>query len=409
MLAVLQLITVICYFLPVGCLNTSSSPDLAINEKKSSKMMGLPTYVGADQLDLYVPLLRNARVALLVNQTSRVGDRSLVDVLLENNVRITKIFAPEHGFRGDADAGAELADGIDKATGLPIISIYGKKKAPDSSDLADVDVVIFDIQDVGARFYTYLSTLKYLMEACAVNGKSLLLLDRPNPNGHYIDGPVLEHKFTSFVGVIPIPIVHGMTLGELAWMMNEEGWLKDSMKCRLKIIKCKNYSHSQEYFLPVPPSPNLPNQLAIALYPSLCLFEGTCFSVGRGTNKQFQIYGSPYSSKGDYYFIPKPGPGAASPFLEGKKCRGYDLSSLKLDDVRKEKRINLSYFLNAYKNYPKKPEFFKGNYFIDKLMGTDLFRIQVMSGKSEEEIRASWQPGIEKFKQVRKKYLLYPE
>jgi len=371
--------------------------------------MGLPIYTGADQTDLYLPLIKGARVGLLVNQTSITGGKHLVDVLMENNIQVSKIFAPEHGFRGEADAGANIQDDKDKATGIPIVSIYGKKKAPDSIDLAGIDVVIFDVQDVGVRFYTYLSTLKYLMEACAVHGKSLLVLDRPNPNGHYIDGPVLKPQFTSFVGVIPIPIVHGMTLGELAWMMNSEGMLNDGIKCRLKVIPCKNYNHKLPYSLPVKPSPNLPNQLSIALYPSLCLFEGTNFSIGRGTNKQFQIYGSPLAIKGDYYFVPEPMPGAMSPFLLGKKCRGYDLSDRKVDKIRQEKRVNLSYLIHAYRDYPKKSEFFLKNNFIDKLMGTDSFRLQVIAGKSEEEIIETWKDDLDKFKMIRKKYLLYPE
>ena len=393
----------------LNCHEASINTDHNFSRQTEISPMGLPIYTGADQTDLYIPLTKGARVGLLVNQTSITAGKHLVDVLMENNIQVSKIFAPEHGFRGEADAGANIQDDKDKATGIPIVSIYGKKKAPDSIDLAGIDVVIFDVQDVGVRFYTYLSTLKYLMEACAVHGKSLLVLDRPNPNGHYIDGPVLKPQFTSFVGVIPIPIVHGMTLGELAWMMNSEGMLNDGIKCRLKVIPCKNYNHKLPYSLPVKPSPNLPNQLSIALYPSLCLFEGTNFSIGRGTNKQFQIYGSPLAIKGDYYFVPEPMPGAMSPFLLGKKCRGYDLSDRKVDKIRQEKRVNLSYLIHAYRDYPKKSEFFLKNNFIDKLMGTDSFRLQVIAGKSEEDIRATWQEDLDKFKVIRKKYLLYPE
>lgn len=393
----------------LNCHEASINTDHNFSRQTEISPMGLPIYTGADQTDLYLPLIKGARVGLLVNQTSITGGKHLVDVLMENNIQVSKIFAPEHGFRGEADAGANIQDDKDKATGIPIVSIYGKKKAPDSIDLAGIDVVIFDVQDVGVRFYTYLSTLKYLMEACAVHGKSLLVLDRPNPNGHYIDGPVLKPQFTSFVGVIPIPIVHGMTLGELAWMMNSEGMLNDGIKCRLKVIPCKNYNHKLPYSLPVKPSPNLPNQLSIALYPSLCLFEGTNFSIGRGTNKQFQIYGSPLAIKGDYYFVPEPMPGAMSPFLLGKKCRGYDLSDRKVDKIRQEKRVNLSYLIHAYRDYPKKSEFFLKNNFIDKLMGTDSFRLQVIAGKSEEEIRETWKDDLDKFKMIRKKYLLYPE
>ncbi|MBP9132425.1 MAG: DUF1343 domain-containing protein [Saprospiraceae bacterium] len=406
---VVQYIMLLLGLISLNCHEASINTDHNFSRQTEISPMGLPIYTGADQTDLYLPLIKGARVGLLVNQTSITGGKHLVDVLMENNIQVSKIFAPEHGFRGEADAGANIQDDKDKATGIPIVSIYGKKKAPDSIDLAGIDVVIFDVQDVGVRFYTYLSTLKYLMEACAVHGKSLLVLDRPNPNGHYIDGPVLKPQFTSFVGVIPIPIVHGMTLGELAWMMNSEGMLNDGIKCRLKVIPCKNYNHKLPYSLPVKPSPNLPNQLSIALYPSLCLFEGTNFSIGRGTNKQFQIYGSPLAIKGDYYFVPEPMPGAMSPFLLGKKCRGYDLSDRKVDKIRQEKRVNLSYLIHAYRDYPKKSEFFLKNNFIDKLMGTDSFRLQVIAGKSEEEIRETWKDDLDKFKMIRKKYLLYPE
>ena len=367
-----------------------------------------PILTGADQTDKYLPFLKGLRVGLLVNQTSMVGSQHLVDVLKEKGVNVTAIFAPEHGFRGDADAGQELTNSVDKETGIPVISIYGKKKGPDQADLANVDVVVFDVQDVGTRFYTYLSTLKYLMEACAEFKKPLMILDRPNPNAHYIDGPVLEMENTSFVGIIPIPIVHGMTLGELGWMMNAEGMLKDKIKCELKVIQCGNYDHFKPYILPVKPSPNLPNQVSIMLYPSLCLFEGTNFSVGRGTDKQFQVYGSPIAKKGDFYFTPQPKPGAMTPFLQGKKCRGYDLSNLSIEKIRTEGKINLTYFLQAYKDYPDKANFFLKNNFIDLLMGTKKFQQQVKSGMSEAEIRASWKEGIDKFKITRKKYLLYP-
>lgn len=370
---------------------------------------GTQILTGADQVDQYVPLLKNARVGLLVNATSMIGDRHLVDVLIGKKIDVKVIFAPEHGFRGDADAGQEISDSKDKATGIPIVSIYGKKKGPDGADLEQVDVVIFDVQDVGARFYTYLSTLKYLMEACAAHNKLLLILDRPNPNGHYIDGPVLEEAYTSFVGILPVPVVHGMTLGELALMMNGEGWLKDKAQCMLKVISCARYNHQKPYILPVKPSPNLPNQLSVLLYPSLCLFEGTNFSVGRGTGKQFQVYGAPDSGTGDYYFTPEPRPGATSPFLQGKKCRGYDLSGLSIEQVRSEARINLAYLLDAYASYKDKPGFFLKNNFINQLIGNNTFQRQVKEGRSEAEIRMSWKPGLDKFKELRKKYLLYPD
>lgn len=372
------------------------------------KSEGTQVFTGAMQPDKYVPLLRGLKVGMLVNTTSIVGEQHLVDFLREKKVNVTTIFAPEHGFRGDADAGADIANTTDAATGIPIISIYGKKKSPTKEDLAGLDVIIFDVQDVGARFYTYLSTLKYLMEACAEFKKPLMLLDRPNPNGHYVDGPVLEAGYESFVGIIPIPIVHGMTLGELAWMMNDEKMLKDGKKCELKIISCQNYDHQKTYILPVKPSPNLPNQLSIMLYPSICLFEGTDFSVGRGTDKQFQVYGSPVAKKGEFTFTPVPKPGAMSPFQQGKKCRGYDLTSLSAEKVKSEARINLSYILDAYKSYPDKANFFLKNNFINNLAGNKTFQQQIKDGLNEAQIRASWQAGLNKFKDVRKKYLLYP-
>ncbi len=383
--------------------------DRPLRIEAEGSMDGLPLYTGADQMDKYLPVLDGARVGLLVNQTSTVGGKSLVDVLVEHGIQVKVIFAPEHGFRGDADAGADIPDGKDKKTGIPIVSIYGQKKAPNKDDLKDIDIILFDIQDVGARFYTYLSTLKYLMEACADNNVSLLVLDRPNPNGHYVDGPVLDSAFSSFVGAIRIPVVHGMTLGELAAMMNGEDMLAGGVRCRLKVVPCHNYNHHLQYTLPVRPSPNLPNQLSVLLYPSLCLFEGTNFSVGRGTDKQFQVYGSPQSGNGDYYFTPQPKPGALKPFLEGKKCRGYDLSKLNEKDVVKEGRINLSYLLGAYATYKDKSNFFLKNNFIDKLMGTDKFRKQVLAGWTEAQIREGWQADLSAFKEVRKKYLLYPD
>ncbi len=391
--------------------NTPSSSNTEVKKNSSredsSQIEGLPIVTGAEQVDQYLPFLRGQRVGLLVNATSMVGQSHLVDVLKDKKVSIQTIFAPEHGFRGDADAGENVNNTIDPATGIPIISIYGAKKGPTREDLSNIDLVIFDVQDVGARFYTYLSTLKYLMEACAFYKKPLLLLDRPNPNGHYIDGPVLEMSKVSFIGIIPIPVVHGMTLGELAQLMNGENYLKDNLKCNLKVIACKNYDHQKSYIVPVKPSPNLPNQTSILLYPSLCLFEGTNFSVGRGTDKQFQIYGSPKALKGDFYFTPESKPGATSPFLQGKKCRGYDLSGISPEVIKAESRINLSYLLEAYRNYPDRANFFLKNNFIDLLMGTSEFQEQVKNGLSETQIRDSWHEGLEKFKNVRKKYILY--
>lgn len=395
-------------FLSFICNEPASSEKNTPVKMEAGKTVGLSITTGAEQIEQYLPFLRGKRIGLLVNTTSMIGDQHLVDVLRNKKVNIQTIFAPEHGFRGDADAGEDVKNAVDPSTGIPIISIYGAKKGPTREDLANIDIVIFDVQDVGARFYTYLSTLKYLMEACALYNKPLLVLDRPNPNGHYIDGPILEMSNVSFIGIIPIPVVHGMTLGELAQLMNGEKYLKDSLKCNLKVISCINYDHQKPYIVPVKPSPNLPNQTSILLYPSLCLFEGTNFSVGRGTDKQFQIYGSPSAVKGDYYFTPVSKPGATAPFLQGKKCRGYDLSSMSTDKIKSEARINLTYLLDAYRSYPDKNNFFLKNNFIDLLMGTQKFQEQVRKGLSESEIRVSWQEGLDKFKNIRKKYLLYP-
>lgn len=395
-------------FINLFCNAPAPSENINQTQKEQNITEGLSITTGAEQIDQYLPFLRGKRIGLLVNTTSMVGDQHLVDVLRSKKVNIQAIFAPEHGFRGEADAGEDVKNAIDPATGIPIISIYGAKKGPTKEDLANIDLVIFDVQDVGARFYTYLSTLKYLMEACALYKKPLLVLDRPNPNGHYIDGPILEMSQVSFIGIIPIPVVHGMTLGELAQLMNGEKYLKDSLQCNLKVIACKNYDHQKSYIVPVKPSPNLPNQTSILLYPSLCLFEGTNFSVGRGTDKQFQIYGSPVAVAGDYYFTPVSKPGATAPFLQGKKCRGFDLSTMSNDKIKAESRINLSYLLDAYRAYPDKDNFFLKNNFIDLLMGTHKFQEQVKKGLSETDIRASWQAGLDKFKNIRKKYLLYP-
>ncbi len=363
---------------------------------------------GAQNLQRYLPLLAEKNVAVVVNPSSVVGDTHLVDLLLSKGVNVTTIFAPEHGFRGKADAGEHVKDGIDVKSGLTIVSLYGTHKKPTSDDLKDVDVIVFDIQDVGVRFYTYLSTLHYVMEAAAEQKVRVIVLDRPNPNADRIDGPLLQKEFRSFVGLHPVPVLYGMTIGEYAQMVNGEGWLKNGLKADLKVIKIQNYKHSDLYHLAIKPSPNLPNDLSIALYPSLAFFEGTVISTGRGTTKQFQLYGAPLYSKKGFSFVPEPREGAKYPKHEGKVCYGVDLSGISLDAVHDAKKIQLEYLLDAYKNYSDKGSFFLKNGFFDRLAGSDALRKQLVSGSSEKAIRASWQAELEQFKTIRSKYLLYP-
>jgi len=363
---------------------------------------------GAAQTELYLPQLQGKRVGLLVNQTSRIGEQHLVDTLHALGIDITRIFAPEHGFRGEADAGAQIADGRDATTGAPLISLYGDKKKPGPDDLAGLDVVVFDIQDVGARFYTYISTMSYVMEACAENDVPFMVLDRPNPNGHYVDGPVLDPAYSSFVGMHPVPVVHGMTVGEYARMVNGEGWLKNGVQCDLTIIPCANYTHDTPYELPVKPSPNLPNMRAIYLYPSLCFLEPTVASVGRGTNLQFQVVGIPGGSKGDYEFTPEPRPGAQYPKHEGKLCRGYNLTRDDAEDVRRRAKLDLVYLLQMYQAAPDPDAFFTSPAFFDKLAGGPELREMIERGMSGPAIRMTWQEEVEAFRQKRQPYLLYP-
>lgn len=391
---------------------TTTTTDAIVTDKNTSEELNTAEIiVGAQQIDEYLPYLVNKRVGLLVNQTSMLDKKMhLVDFLNDNeNVSVQTIFAPEHGFRGKADAGEHLNDGIDSKTGVKIISLYGKHRAPTKEDFADIDVLIFDIQDVGVRFYTYISTLHYLMKAGAENNVQILVLDRPNPNGHYVDGPMLDPNFKSFVGMHPIPIVHGMTIGEYAQMINGQNWLGDGLKVDLKVVKCVNYNHSSTYVLPIPPSPNLPNNRSIYLYPSLCFFEGTVFSIGRGTNTQFQIYGHPDFSIGSYQFTPKSGPGSKYPKHENKTCSGISLVSLSQEQLWSEKQLNLFYIIQAYQHFNDKENFFLENHFIDKLAGSSTLREQIIDGLSQEEIRASWQDELEEYKQMRKEYLLYEE
>ncbi len=372
----------------------------------SSKKNTIATLqTGAEQTQIYLPLLKGKTVALVVNHTSVIGKTHLADSLISLGVKIKTIFAPEHGFRGTADAGEHIANGIDKKTGLPIVSLYGANKKPSSAQLEGIDVVIFDIQDVGARFYTYTSTMHYVMEACAETGKAVLVLDRPNPNGHYVDGPVLDKKFASFVGLNPIPVVHGCTVGELAQMINQEGWLKDGVKANLTVVKCLNYHHSMVYAPPIAPSPNLPNLQSILLYPSICFFEGTDVSVGRGTDKQFQVIGSPNQANRTFTFTPEDKPGAKNPPQKGKLCYGLDLSQI---DARKQ-GFTLKYVLDFYQQSVDKNKFFSNNAFFNLLAGSDVLKKQIIEGKTEAEIRASWEKDLDQYKAIRKKYLLYAE
>lgn len=369
---------------------------------------------GAEQTEKYLHLLKGKRVGMVVNPTSIIGKETVVDSLLSLGVKIQKIFGPEHGFRGDASAGIHVDDAIDTKTGIKAVSLYGKHSTPTAEDLSDVDIMVFDIQDVGVRFYTYINTLQHVMEACAANKKELLILDRPNPNGYLIDGPILDPKFKSGIGIQPIPIAHGLTVGEYAQMLNGEGWLKDKLKCKITVIKNANYNHDMEYTLPVKPSPNLNTQQSILLYPSTCLFEGIYLNHGRGTQFPFTIIGAPYL-KGIYKFAYTP-TGikgmAETPLFKDQVCYGIDLRNYDTSILRKEKKINLSWVIDLYQSSPKKEDFFNSSLSnqtmpIERLIGVGDFRKQIMDGKSEAEIRASWEPGLSNYKKMRLKYLLY--
>lgn len=363
--------------------------------------------VGAAQIDKYLPLLKDKRVALVVNQTSRVNQTHLVDTLKTLKVHIKTIFAPEHGFRGTADAGEHVKNEVDAKTGIALVSLYGDNKKPNPSQLKNIDVILFDIQDVGVRFYTYISTLHYVMEAAADQGKTLIVLDRPNPNGHYIAGPVLDTSvIKSFVGMHPVPVVHGMTIGEYAQMLNGEGWLAKGATCNLTVIPCKDYTHNSVYEPPVKPSPNLPNLRAIYLYPTLCMFEGTVVSVGRGTSAPFQQSGNPYLNGYEYSFVPKSMPGAKSPPLEGKTCYGIDYSQYPTEDFRYV-GFDISFIIEYYKNYKGSEPFF--NNFFKNLAGNLRLQHQIEEGMPYYEIVATWQDKIMAFKEIRKKYLLYTD
>jgi uncharacterized protein YbbC (DUF1343 family) len=370
---------------------------------------------GADQISEYLPLLKGKRVAMLVNQTSIIGKKASVDSLLSLGVNIVKVFGPEHGFRGNASNGAKVNNEIDAKTGIPIISLYGKIKRPTKEHLADVDVMIFDIQDVGARFYTYINTLAHVMESCAEFNKELIILDRPNPNGYLVDGPILQKDLYSGIGMFPIPIAHGLTIGEFAQMINGEGWIPNKLQCKIRVIKIANYSHEMAYDLPVFPSPNLNTQQSILLYPSVCLFEGTILSQGRGTYIPFTVLGAPaLKGKYDFSFKPVSIQGMSeTPLHQNEDCFGLDLRKYDANILRKKKQINLSWMMELYKTYPFKDKFFdktqsKQMGDINKLAGTEQFKQQIIDGASEAEIRKSWEPGLSNYKTLRKNYLLYP-
>ena len=410
-----------------NCLIVNGQPAIKpLNNSAISAAFKSDIITGAERMQVYLPLLKGKTVAVFANPTSMVGNTNLVDTLLHSGIKVVKIFGPEHGFRGDADAGEQVKDATDKRTGLPVISLYGDHKKPTAADVKDVDVLVFDIQDVGVRFYTYISSLQYYLEAALENHKPLLILDRPNPNGFYVDGPVLDMKFKSFVGMQPIPIVYGMTIGEYALMLAGENWLSPQANAinaynvttketadtpfHVLVIKCKNYDHKSKYILPVNPSPNLKEMQSIYLYPSTCFFEGTVLSEGRGTDKPFQIFGHPSLPKNLYSFTPMPNAGAKSSKCFGLTCYGWNLSGSNEEVLKKlDGRIQLKYFINAYKLFPGKDSFFLKNNFINKLAGNDQFAQQIKKGWSEKKIRQSWEPGLSNFKKIRKKYLLYDD
>ncbi|WP_010177406.1 exo-beta-N-acetylmuramidase NamZ family protein [Aquimarina agarilytica] len=391
---------------PNPSIKTASKIDHTVISSVKEKKKTTSILTGAQQITSYLKLLKEKKIAVVANPTSIIFNIKkqpihLVDSLLSRGVNLKKVFAPEHGFRGTADAGEVIKNGKDIATGLPIVSLYGKHKKPNPEMLSDIDCIVFDIQDVGARFYTYISTLHYIMEAAAEANILVIVLDRPNPNGHYVDGPIRQPKFKSFVGLHPIPIVHGMTIGEYAKMINGEQWLANKLTCELSVIPLKNYTHTTAYSLPIKPSPNLPNDQSINLYPSLCLFEGTNVSVGRGTDLQFQLYGAPNFSKTDFSFTPTPKPGAKHPKFEAKLCYGENLQQHKKLD-----QLHLNWLLKAYKQSPNKNEFFTS--FFKKLAGTDQLQEQIEAGMTAKQIKATWQKDLDQFNLIRKKYLLYP-
>jgi len=387
-----------------SCKNADQNPAITPLEHETAEVEVGRITPAAERIGLYLPLLQGKTVGMVVNQTSTLGSTHLVDYLLTENMNIMAIFSPEHGFRGTADAGQKINNAIDPKTLLPLISLYGKNKKPSPVDLTGIDVLLFDIQDVGVRFYTYISTLHYVMEAAAEQDIPVIVLDRPNPLSCYVDGPVLEPEFKSFVGMHPVPVVYGMTIGEYAQMINGEEWLPGALSCDLTVIPIENYKHSDFYLLPIKPSPNLPNNIAIANYPSLCFFEGTTVSIGRGTDKQFQVIGHPQFPKKDFNFTPVSGPGSKYPKLENTICHGIDLQKVKPDLTK----LNLQHLIHFHQELQKQQTpFFNDDNFFNLLAGTDQLKKQIQDGIREEEIRASWAPGLREFKMTRKKYLLY--
>jgi uncharacterized protein YbbC (DUF1343 family) len=378
----------------------------ACSQKSTTKLVAYDEIISGDQqLETFLPLIKDKRVAVVANHASLIGNIHLVDTLLKHGINIVKIFSPEHGFRGTADAGETISDGTDQVTGIRILSLYGKYKKPPTSELQGIEILVFDLQDVGVRFFTYISTLTYIMEACAEENIPVIVLDRPNPNGFYIDGPVLEAGFESFVGMHRVPVVYGMTMGEYALMLNGEGWLKDQILCDLTIIPLKNYRHNYIVKLPVKPSPNLPNWQAVFLYPSLCFFEGSIMSVGRGTDFPFQVYGHPDFLLGSFVFTPESKPGASNPKYKGVSCYGQNLRRYAENYQKMPAQLNLSWLIESYKFLNTSHDFFTA--YFDKLAGTIKLRKQIEQGMSEEEIRKSWEEDLNEFKKIKEKYLLY--
>ena len=394
--------TILCLMFVVAACAQNKPSEQSVNAVSKTVLR-----TGAECMERYLPLLEGKRVALCGNQTSVVGKTHLVDTLLSQKVRLVKLFCPEHGFRGQAEAGATIKSGTDPISGLPVVSLYGKNKKPTAEQLAGIDVLLFDLQDVGCRFYTYISTLHYVMEAAAESNVKVVVLDRPNPNGFYVDGPVLQPEFKSFVGMHPVPVVYGMTIGEYACMINGEKWLANGVQCNLEVIKLEGYTHETRYKLPVHPSPNLQTPESVFLYPSLCFFEGANVSVGRGTDSPFEMYGAP-QMRGDYTFTPHAIPGVSeNPPFKDQQCRGFLLQEFARQHLNDPGILHLEWLMLAYKLYENPQQFFTNNGFFDKLAGTDLLRKQIISGASEEEIRASWQEDLDQFKLIRQKYLLY--
>ncbi|MCB9360706.1 MAG: DUF1343 domain-containing protein [Flavobacteriales bacterium] len=394
----------------ISCVGQDKSKTKA-TENNTTQIEKIPVVkeivIAANRTTAYIPLLKDKKVGVVGNHTSMINQTHLVDSLLSLGINVAKVFSPEHGFRGNADAGEKVNSNIDEKTKLPIVSLYGKNKKPSKEQLKGLDVVVFDIQDVGTRFYTYISTMSYVMEACAENNIRVIVLDRPNPNGHYVDGPILNPKFSSFIGMHQVPIVHGMTIGEYAKMVNGEQWLSDSLVCDLTVIEMENYNHKSTYNLPLKPSPNLPNMKSIYLYPYLCLFEGTPLSIGRGTDKPFQIIGHPKMDSINYSFTPKSMNGAKNPKLKNEKCYGIDLSLKEETELRDFAKLDLSWLITIYQNYDDKKNFFGSSF--NLLAGNDDLQNQLKGGLSEEEIKDSWQDGLTHFKATRKKYLLYTD